>query len=140
VLNLHQRFIKAGIKAYRYFISDVSNPDFTPITSDFEIVICDAPCTGSGTWSRTPEQLCYFNKDSIMEYNRLQKKIVSHVLPHLRTGGLFIYITCSVFKDENERIAEFISENLNCKILQQQLLKGYHQKADTMFVTVFKKL
>ena len=75
-----------------------------------------------------------------MEYNRLQKKIVSHVLPHLRTGGLFIYITCSVFKGENERIAEFISENLNCKILQQQLLKGYHRKADTMFVTVFKKL
>ncbi|MEP7239071.1 MAG: Fmu (Sun) domain-containing protein, partial [Ferruginibacter sp.] len=117
VLNLHQRFIKAGIKAYKYFISDVSDPDFTPIATDFEVIICDAPCTGSGTWSRTPEQLCYFNEASTEEYNQLQKKIVTHVMPHLQTGGLFIYITCSVFKKENEEIVEFITENFNCKIL-----------------------
>ena len=140
VLNLHQRFIKANIKAYKYFISDVSNPDFTPISTDFEVIICDAPCTGSGTWSRTPEQLCYSNEASISEYNELQKNIVSHVMPHLQTGGLFIYITCSVFKKENEGIADFINQNFNCKILQQQSLTGYHKKADSMFAAVFKKL
>ena len=140
VLNLHQRFIKAGIKQYKYFISDVSDPDFTPIASDFDLIVCDAPCTGSGTWSRTPEQLCFFNKASIAAYSKLQKKIVSNVLPHLQTNGLFVYITCSVFKAENEHIAAFITGKFNCKLLYQQQLIGYLQKADTMFVAVFRKL
>ncbi|MEP7109646.1 MAG: Fmu (Sun) domain-containing protein [Ferruginibacter sp.] len=140
VLNLHQRFKKAGIKEYKYFITDVTNTDFKPVDLAFDIVICDAPCSGSGTWSRTPEQLCYFKQPSIKEFSSLQKKIITSTMPHLRKGGLFIYITCSVFKNENEKIAEFIAENLNCKLLYQQLLKGYDKRADNMFVAVLKKL
>jgi len=140
VLNLHQRFKKADIKEYKYFIADIGNNDLKQVATDVDLIICDAPCSGSGTWSRTPEQLCFFKKQSIQEYSMLQKKIVSNVLPHLRTGGLFIYITCSVFKDENEKIAEFIASDCNGKLLQQQLLTGYEQKADSMFVAVFEKL
>jgi 16S rRNA (cytosine967-C5)-methyltransferase len=140
VLNLHLRFKRAGIKEYKYFISDISQADFTPVASDFDLVICDAPCTGSGTWSRTPEQLCFFKEQSITEYSNLQQKIITHVLPHLQTGGMFIYITCSVFKQENEMIAAFIQEKFNCKLRHQQLLEGYNRKADSMFVAVFEKL
>lgn len=140
VLNLHQRFKKAGIKEYKYFISDVGTADFTPVSSDFDLVICDAPCTGSGTWSRTPEALCYFKEENIAGYQTLQKEIVSHVLPHLKKGGLFIYITCSVFQKENEAVSEFIIEKRKYKLIEQHLLKGYNLKADSMFVAVFEKL
>ena len=139
ILNLHQRFKKAGIKEYKYFISDLSQADFTPESSDFKLVICDAPCTGSGTWGRTPEQLCYFKKTSITDYSELQKRIVSRAFQPLQKGGIFVYITCSVFKKENELISDFILEKFNCKLLYQQLLKGYDKKADTMFVAVFEK-
>lgn len=140
ILNLHRRFKKAGIKEYKYFIADITIPEFKPGELNFDLVICDAPCSGSGTWSRTPEQLCFFKKESIDEYNHLQKKIVSKVIPYLRKGGVLIYITCSVFKKENEMVSDFISEDLNCKLLHQQLLKGYDKKADNMFVAVFEKL
>ena len=140
IFNLHQRFKKAFIKEYKYFIADITSADFNPGELDFDLIICDAPCSGSGTWSRTPEQLCFFKQPSIEEYSNLQKKIITNVIPHLRTGGMFIYITCSVFKKENEFIAEFIAENFNCKLLHLQLLKGYDKKADNMFVAVFKKL
>lgn len=140
ILNLHRRFEKAGIKEYKYFIADITSPVFKPGELNFDLIICDAPCTGSGTWSRTPEQLCFFKKESIEEYNHLQKKIVSKVIPYLRKGGVFIYITCSVFKKENEMVSAFISDNFTCKLLHQQLLKGYDKKADNMFVAVFEKL
>ncbi|CAN5522399.1 hypothetical protein BH11BAC3_BH11BAC3_44300 [soil metagenome] len=140
VLNLHQRFQRAGIKEYKYFISDIGQPDFTPISSDFDIVICDAPCSGSGTWSRTPESLYYFKESSIADYNKLQKKITSNAFTHLRKGGIFVYITCSVFKDENEDIAAFIQEKFDCKLLEQNMLAGYDKKADSMFTAVFEKL
>ncbi|MEO6730011.1 MAG: Fmu (Sun) domain-containing protein [Ferruginibacter sp.] len=140
VLNLHQRFKKAVIKEYKYFIGDLTNPEFKPGQSNFDLIICDAPCTGSGTWSRTPEQLCFFKRSSIKEYNSLQKNIAANVLPHLRPGGVFIYITCSVFRNENEVIAEFIAGNSNCRLLKMQLLKGYDKRADNMFVAIFEKL
>ncbi len=139
ILNLHQRFKKAGIKEYKYFIADIGNSDVKALATDVDLIICDAPCSGSGTWSRTPEQLCFFKKQSIQNYSILQKKIVSNVLPHLRKGGLFVYITCSVFKDENESIAEFITSDCSSKLLQQRLLAGYENKADSMFVAVFEK-
>lgn len=140
ILILHQRFIKANIKKYKYFIADICSADFKPGEMNFDLIICDAPCTGSGTWSRTPEQLCFFQQSAIEEYSSLQKKIITNAMPCLRTGGLFVYITCSVFKKENEAIAEFTAENFNCKLLHQQLLKGYDKKADNMFVAILRKL
>lgn len=139
ILTLHQRFKKAGLKEYKYFIADISNSDVKELANDVDVIICDAPCSGSGTWSRTPEQLCFFKKQTIQEYSILQKKIVSNVLPHLRKGGFFIYITCSVFKDENEGIAEFIASDCHGKLLHQQLLAGYEKNGDSMFVAVFEK-
>ena len=73
-MNLHRRFKKAGIKEYKYFIADVGNADFKPGQLDFDLIICDAPCSGSGTWSRTPEQLCFFTEEKIID---LENELIS---------------------------------------------------------------
>ncbi|HNN70622.1 MAG TPA: methyltransferase domain-containing protein [Ferruginibacter sp.] len=142
--NLKKRFSAAGIKNYQSFIADLqTHPErgqktnFKPQTSNFELIICDAPCTGSGTWGRTPEQLCFFSGDRIAEYAARQQQIVSNVIPKLKKGGMFIYITCSVFKAENEAIVDFIKEKFHLRLLQMELLKGYDKKADSMFTAAF---
>jgi 16S rRNA (cytosine967-C5)-methyltransferase len=109
-------------------------------TTLFDLVICDVPCTGSGTWSRTPEQLHYFDEKKIRQYASLQRIIVSNIIPNLKSGGFLAYITCSVFREENEEIVNYVSEVLHLKLIQQQLLKGYKQKADTMFAALFQKI
>lgn len=139
VMNLHQRFKRANIKEYKYFIADIGNTNFTPPASNYQLIICDAPCTGSGTWGRTPEQLCFFNASAIKEFSNKQKRIVSNVVPHLMDGGIFVYITCSVFKEENEVVADFIKTSFKLNLLHQEVLKGFNNKADTMFVAIFKK-
>lgn len=139
VLNLHQRFKRAGIKEYKYFISDVSQVDFMPVSSGYDLVLCDAPCTGSGTWSRTPEQLYFFKETSITHYSELQHKIVTQTFPHLRSGGMFVYITCSVFRQENELMTQFIRDSLSGELLFEEVLKGYDKKADSMYVAIFRK-
>jgi 16S rRNA (cytosine967-C5)-methyltransferase len=58
----------------------------------FDLVICDAPCSGSGTWSRTPEQLYFFNEKKISEYSILQKNIVGNALKSLKKDGYFLYM------------------------------------------------
>lgn len=136
--NLKKRFEKAGIKNYKSFIADLTNPNFQSLAFDLQpsIILADVPCSGSGTWSRTPEQLYYFNENKIDEYAALQRKIVSNVIPHLQPGGSFIYITCSVFKKENEEVVDFIKEKFHLQLKQMELLKGYDKKADSMFIAV----
>jgi 16S rRNA (cytosine967-C5)-methyltransferase len=137
--NLKKRFRDAGIRNYKSFIADLSQnkPELKNLSS--EIIIADVPCSGSGTWSRTPEQLYFFEESEIGRYAALQKKIVSNAIPHLKPGGSFIYITCSVFRKENEGVITFIKENFQLKLKHMEILKGYDKKADSMFVAVFGK-
>ena len=139
VINLKKRFEKAGINNYKRFNADLTTSNFKPQTSNFELIIADVPCTGSGTWSRTPEQLYFFQERKIEEYSALQKTIVSNAITQLQPGGSFVYITCSVFKKENEEVAMYIKENLHVQLKQMEVLKGYDRKADSMFVALFKK-
>ena len=135
--NLKKRLAKAGIK-HSSFIADLTQP--VNLDKQFDIVICDAPCSGSGTWGRTPEQLYFFNPDAINEFSELQKKIVTNALVHVKTGGLFFYITCSVFKKENQDLTAYIQQQFKMEKLTEMNLYGYGQKADSMFVSVFKNI
>jgi 16S rRNA (cytosine967-C5)-methyltransferase len=139
LINLQKRFKKAAIKSYDCFLADVSSPRFS-INKKFDVIICDAPCSGSGTWSRTPEQLVFFREEQINHYASLQKKIVANVSRALKKDGHFLYITCSVFGKENEEVVEFIESNLHLQLQSMQYLKGYDKKADTLFVALFSAL
>ena len=135
--NLKQRFERAGIKKYQSQIINLSNSKLQ--TPNFKFILCDAPCSGSGTWSRTPEQLYFFTVDKIAEYAALQKKIVGNTIPNLADGGHFLYITCSVFRKENEDIVAMIENEYPLQLVKSELSKGYSLKADSMFAALFVK-
>ena len=138
LVNLEKRFNKAGINKYKSITLDLSKENFqhSIINNQQSIIIADVPCTGSGTWGRTPEQLFYFDARKIDEYAVLQKNIVSNVIPHLRPGGYLLYITCSVFKKENEGAVNYLKEKFHLRLTKMELLKGYEVKADTMFAAI----
>ncbi len=137
--NLSVRLQQAGIRLYNRFAADLTRESGLPLTASFDWIVCDAPCTGSGTWSRTPEQLSSFKASEVDRFVATQQSIVSNVLPHLITGGLFIYITCSVFEKENEGMVHYIKDTAKLSLVDVQYLKGYQNAADTMFVAIFKK-
>lgn len=140
--NLKKRFETAGIKNYRSFLADLTNdsrPDSYRVPAPgFDLIIADVPCTGSGTWSRTPEQLFYFDKKKIGHYSGLQQTITSNVISRLRPGGHLLYITCSVFRKENEEAVELLKEKHQLEIIKMGLLKGYDKKADTLFAALLR--
>jgi len=136
--NLKKRFARAGIKNYESFVVDLANKSAIRNLQS-KIIIADVPCSGSGTWSRTPEHLYFFQERKIEEYSKLQKRIVSNAIVQLQPGGTFVYITCSIFKKENEEVSMFIKQNFHLQLKQMEILKGYDKKADSMFVAVFEK-
>jgi 16S rRNA (cytosine967-C5)-methyltransferase len=139
LINLKKRFAKAGVKNFRMEVTDLEKPvnKYSIFNNQYSIIIADVPCTGSGTWGRTPEQLYFFDRHAIEQFAHLQKQIVSIAIPHLQPGGSFIYITCSVFKKENEEVADFMQNKFGLQLKRMEVLKGYDKKADSMFIAVF---
>jgi len=131
--NLQQRFHQAGIKEYHSFVADLSKPDPWMPAERMDLVLTDVPCTGSGTWSRTPEELYFFNPRKISDYQSTQKSILSNVIGSLTPGACLVYSTCSVFKKENEDMIAFILSKPCLRQERAEVLKGYDQKSDTMY-------
>jgi 16S rRNA (cytosine967-C5)-methyltransferase len=139
--NLQTRFAAAGMSGYQSFAVDLTSAhDLSNFAKLADFIICDAPCTGSGTWGRTPEHLAFFDEASIDNFRQLQQTIISNTIPYVAVGGYFLYSTCSVFAAENEGQVKFIETNFpEFKLLHQQLFTGYAGKADTMFAALFQK-
>jgi len=137
--NLRNRFQRAGIHHYQSLVLDVSKPGFK-MDKSFDVIVCDAPCSGSGTWSRTPEQMYFFDQTKIQYYAGLQKQIAENASWYIKPGGFFLYITCSVFKQENEAVVEHLVKSTSMKLISATYHKGYHQKADTLFSALFQSL
>ena len=133
--NLDERFQQAGILRYQKKLIDLTknvDPELHDYT--FDGIILDAPCSGSGTWGRTPEMISQFQPQKIEFFQRLQQSIVRNVVKYLKPGKPLIYITCSAFKAENEEAVDFMVKDLGLKLEEMKVLKGYEHKADTMFV------
>lgn len=137
--NLRNRFKDAGIKKYHSFIADLTDKDIKLPEKKYELVVCDAPCTGSGTWARNPEQLHFFEEKNIEAYAEKQKQIAAAAATRLQPGGLFFYITCSVFKKENEEVTQHLTEKCGLHVLSSKYLKGYEDRADTLYAAVFSR-
>ena len=135
--NLKKRFAISGIKNYEAFVLDIASKNQLPTNSTFQFLIADVPCSGSGTWPRTPEQLNFFHENEIEKYASLQKTIIRNIVPHLQSGGILLYITCSVFKKENEENVDYFLQNFQLNLLHKEYLKGYEMQANTLFVAVF---
>jgi 16S rRNA (cytosine967-C5)-methyltransferase len=133
--NLDERFRSAGLLKYQRKTLDLTqNVDQTLHDYAFDGIILDAPCSGSGTWGRTPEIIAQFEPQKIEFFQKLQKIIAANVVKYLKPGKPLIYITCSAFKTENEDVVDYLVKELGLKLEEQKVLKGYEHKADTMFV------
>ena len=133
--NLQERFIAAGIKDFQKKTIDLlQNNDQILHHYEFDGILLDVPCSGAGTWGRTPEMLYFFEEYKVANYVKLQKAIAENVTKYLKPGKPLIYMTCSVFKQENEDVVAYLSEKFPLKLETMELIKGYNDKADSMFV------
>jgi 16S rRNA (cytosine967-C5)-methyltransferase len=76
-------------------------------------VLVDAPCSGSGTWRRNPDLKWRFSARDLQEVLGVQQSILQSASRLVKPGGRLIYVTCSVFKDENEHQIETLLKNIN---------------------------
>ncbi|RZK50513.1 MAG: RsmB/NOP family class I SAM-dependent RNA methyltransferase [Pedobacter sp.] len=138
--NLAPRFKQAGIIGYQKKVLDLRYSVKSDLHAfNFDGILLDAPCTGSGTWGRTPEMLSYFDASKINYFVKLQRDIALNVVPYLKSGQPLIYMTCSVFEAENEGNVAYFNANLPLHLESMELIQKHTQKGDTLFVARFIK-
>lgn len=77
----------------------------------FDLVLCDAPCSGSGAWRRSPAGKWALTAKTLADVTNLQERILQAAAPLVAGGGVLAYATCSVLKCENsEQIQRFVDE------------------------------
>lgn len=96
------------IRANRARLSNVTTVG-TPKAS-YDGVLVDAPCSGSGTWRRSPHLKWCTTHETIVARARLQGELLAKFAPHVRSGGRLVYATCSLARSENEAvISQFLA-------------------------------
>lgn len=136
--NLESRFRTAGVKGFRTSVKDITKMHPRKKDGDrYDLVIVDAPCTGSGTWSRTPWDLLFFDPASVGRFAELQRRIAAASAPLVRPGGYLLYITCSAFAAENEAVAAYLAAECGLVAVRSGLLQGHVERADTMYAALF---
>jgi len=97
--------------------------DFQRLSNYFDVIVVDAPCSGSGLFRKDNEAISEWSMDNVALCSQRQQRILADVISALKPGGVLIYSTCSYSEVENEDIADWLTkENAfeSCRIDVQQ--------------------
>ena len=86
--------------------------DLSPLAGNFDVVLVDAPCTGSGTWRRRPDAKWRLSAQALETRIAEQRAVLDSAAAFVKPGGRLVYITCSVFPEENNaQVTDFVGRN-----------------------------
>jgi 16S rRNA (cytosine967-C5)-methyltransferase len=91
--DLPERAKRAGV--------DVMLTDRPDAQAPYDLVLVDAPCTGSGSWRRDPEGKWRLTRERLVELLTIQAGILEQAAPLVLSGGVLAYVTCSLLHQEN---------------------------------------
>jgi 16S rRNA C967 or C1407 C5-methylase (RsmB/RsmF family)/NOL1/NOP2/fmu family ribosome biogenesis protein len=98
--------------------SVVTNNDtekFKSLKNYFDVIVVDAPCSGSGLFRKQPEAIDEWSVENVITCSVRQKNILNDLIPALKKGGFLIYSTCSFSEEENEMVVKNVIEKYNLK-------------------------
>jgi len=108
--RLAARAKRAGIRVRTHALADESDPWLAAHAATADVVLVDAPCSGTGVWRRHPAARAWLTPDRLAEAIERQRTALAAAMPLVKPGGRLLYATCSVLVEENEeRVAEMLS-------------------------------
>jgi 16S rRNA (cytosine967-C5)-methyltransferase len=109
--KIRENGARLGLVSLCATISDASHQLPVELRGPYDRILVDAPCSGLGTLRSHPEIKWHRNESDIRRLGHLQKRIVDQVAHYLKTGGVLVYSTCTLTKDENEDIVDDFLEH-----------------------------
>lgn len=95
--DLPERAVRAGLD-----VKICKPQDLSLMESSCDLVLVDAPCSGSGAWRRMPQQKWMLTRKRLDDLHGMQADALENGARYVRPGGTLIFATCSIFASENE--------------------------------------
>lgn len=126
---------RLGIRIIDTLCQDASlfRPDFS---EKFDLVIADVPCSGFGVIRKKPE-IRFKTEKEIGRLPEIQKRIADNVAHYVKSGGIMLYSTCTVFPEENEMISHSIT---GFEIVKEKTFFPNVDGTDGFYACVLRKL
>ncbi|TCJ17505.1 Fmu (Sun) domain protein [Flaviaesturariibacter flavus] len=93
---------------------------FAKLEGFFDVIVVDAPCSGSGLFRRDPDAIAEWSPANVQLCQGRQQRILADVWPALKEGGLLVYSTCSYSAEEDEVILDWLTTTFQVVPLQLQ--------------------
>ena len=133
MVDLGPRADRAGVEIATLTAQDIET------VQPFDLVLCDAPCSGSGTWRRTPAAKWDLTPDRLVELANLQDDVLRKAAPLVAIGGTLAYATCSVFEVENDiRIQSFLDQVSGFEVMATLKIEP-HALGDGFYLTQMRR-
>ena len=117
--RLEIKSIETRALDFRHFNENdaTSRNSETNVREEFDAVLLDAPCLGTGTWRRRPDARWRKTPSQLAELAQLQRELLDVAAQIVRVGGVLVYSTCSLEPEENDaQIDGFLERHRNWKI------------------------
>ena len=115
IARIHENLSRLSLQA-EVKLADALNTESWWDGEAFDRILLDAPCTAIGVIRRHPDIKLLRSADSLGSQPRLQGQLLDKLWPTLKPGGLLLYTTCSILREENENsIAAFVASHDNVK-------------------------
>ena len=106
----------------------------------FDKILLDVPCLGLGVLKRKPDIKWQRKESDIEKITKLQSQILQTCSKYLKKGGKLVYSTCSILKEENEKIIEnFVEKNKMFEIMEV-LATFQDEEKDGFFICKLRKI
>jgi 16S rRNA (cytosine967-C5)-methyltransferase len=104
---IFERLQRAGVSCVEV-MNGGDSPRLDDLGARFDLVLVDAPCSGSGTWRRKPDSKWRLKPEGLVVRQAEQRHVLDRASQHVRPGGRLVYVTCSLLPEENtDQIAAF---------------------------------
>jgi 16S rRNA (cytosine967-C5)-methyltransferase len=106
---IHQRLERAGVRNVQVRSPRGDADPLADLAGHINLVLIDAPCTGTGTWRRNPDAKWRIRPGAVGQRTRIQAELLDRAAALVERGGRIAYITCSILGEENgEQVQAFL--------------------------------
>lgn len=123
--NIHERLERAGVRNVQVRTPTARAPKIDGLAGKVDLVLVDAPCTGTGTWRRNPDAKWRMRPGSLDQRLKEQVEVLDLAATCVKPGGRLVYITCSVLDEENgAQIKAFLQRHKGFRAVPPAELAG----------------
>ena len=120
-------------------VTSCDSKQFTPLGETFDLIVCDAPCSGEGMFRKDANAIAEWSLQNVEMCVERQREILQNAWTCLKPGGLLVYSTCTFNRHENEENVDWLVDSFGAECLESRRFMPHVTRGEGLFMAVLKR-